>query len=96
MPQPCQRSSRPSLPKPPARVVTVHLAPQGSAQGQAIRGIAAVIASRIGGLANANEILVSGTVRDLVGGSGIQFTDCGVRTLKGVPEPWNIYLAPGA
>src|SRR6266849_6724957 len=31
MPQPCQRSSRPSLPKPPAGVVTVHRAPQGSA-----------------------------------------------------------------
>ncbi len=64
--------------------------------GQAIRGIAVVIASRIGGLANADEILVSGTVRDLVGGSGIEFTDCGVRTLKGVPEPWHIYHAPGA
>jgi hypothetical protein len=31
MPQLCQRSSRPSLPKPPAGMVTVHVAPQGSA-----------------------------------------------------------------
>ena len=52
----------------------------------AIRGIAVVIAARIAGLAGADEIFVSGTVRDLAAGSGIGFTDQGMRTLKGVPD----------
>ena len=52
----------------------------------AIRGIAVVIAARIAGLADADEIFVSGTVRDLAAGSGIGFTDQGMRTLKGVPD----------
>ena len=52
----------------------------------AIRGIAVVIAARIAGLAEADEIFVSGTVRDLAAGSGIGFTDQGMRPLKGVPE----------
>jgi class 3 adenylate cyclase len=34
------------------------------------------------------EILVSGTVRDLVSGSGIAFADRGRHTLKGVPGEW--------
>jgi class 3 adenylate cyclase/esterase/lipase len=52
----------------------------------AIRGIAVHIASRIAGLAGADEILVSTTVRDLVAGSGITFVDRGTHTLKGVPD----------
>ena len=57
----------------------------------AIRGIAVVIAARIGSLAGADEVFVSGTVRDLVAGSGLGFDDRGVRSLKGVPEPRQIY-----
>jgi class 3 adenylate cyclase len=52
----------------------------------AIRGIAVVVAARIAGLADADEIFVSGTVRDLAAGSGIGFTDQGMRSLKGVPD----------
>jgi class 3 adenylate cyclase len=33
----------------------------------------------------ADEVLVSPTVRDLAAGSGLQFEDRGVRELKGVP-----------
>ena len=57
----------------------------------AIRGIAVVIAARIGALAGAGEIFVSSTVRDLVAGSGLGFEDRGVRSLKGVAEPRQIY-----
>jgi class 3 adenylate cyclase len=57
----------------------------------AIRGIAVVTAARIGALAGAGEIFVSSTVRDLVAGSGVGFENHGVRTLKGVAEPRQIY-----
>jgi len=52
--------------------------------GNAIRGIAVHTAARIAGLASANEVLVSSTVRDLVAGSGLAFVDRGVHALKGI------------
>ncbi|HEY6203956.1 MAG TPA: alpha/beta fold hydrolase [Candidatus Limnocylindria bacterium] len=55
--------------------------------GTAIRGIAVHTASRIASLAGPGEVYTSSTVRDLVAGSGINFTDRGVHTLKGIPEP---------
>jgi class 3 adenylate cyclase len=70
--------------------VGVHTGEVEGDQG-AIRGIAVVIASRIGALAGAGEIFASSTVRDLVAGSGLGFEDRGVRSLKGVPEPRQIY-----
>jgi class 3 adenylate cyclase len=38
---------------------------------------------------------VSGTVRDLVVGSGIEFADHGEQTLRGVPEPWRVFAVRG-
>jgi hypothetical protein len=35
-------------------------------------------------------VLVSRTVADLVAGSGIQFADRGLHTLKGVPGEWQL------
>lgn len=61
--------------------------------GRAIRGIAVVVAARIGALAGADEVLVSGTVRDLAAGSEFSFVDRGMHELKGVPEPRTVYLA---
>lgn len=55
--------------------------------GSAVRGIAVHTAARIASLAGAGEVFVSNTVRDLVAGSGMSFTDRGIHTLKGVPEP---------
>ena len=49
-----------------------------------VSGIAVHIGARIVALAGPGEVLVSGTVCDLVGGSGIAFEDRGVQTLKGV------------
>lgn len=60
-------------------------------RGQDIGGIAAHIGARVGALAGPGEILVSRTVRDLVAGSGIQFSDRGVHPLKGIPDEWQLY-----
>jgi class 3 adenylate cyclase len=56
-----------------------------------LRGMAVHIASRLTGLGAAGEVIVSGTVKDLVGGSGFSFVDRGVHTLKGVPEPRQVF-----
>ena len=44
-------------------------------------------------IANAGpgEVLVSRTVKDLVVGSGLAFSDRGTHALKGVPDPWQLY-----
>lgn len=59
--------------------------------GTGIRGLAVHVGARIAGLAQAGEVLVSRTVRDLVSGSGIVFRDRGEHALKGVPEPWQVF-----
>jgi class 3 adenylate cyclase len=41
--------------------------------------------------ARAGEILVSGTVKDLVAGSGLSFEERGARSLKGLPGTWPLY-----
>jgi hypothetical protein len=46
-------------------------------------------------LAAPNEVLVSSTVKDLVVGSGIEFTDRGAHVLKGVPGSWGLYAVAG-
>jgi YVTN family beta-propeller protein len=63
------------------------------AAGGKLRGIAVHIGSRIGAEANAGEVLVSATVRDLVAGTAIEFKDRGVHELKGVTGEWRIYAA---
>jgi class 3 adenylate cyclase len=60
-------------------------------RGDDIGGIAAHVGARIEAAADPGEIFVSRTVRDLVAGSGIQFADRGVHTLKGVPDEWQLY-----
>ena len=54
-------------------------------------GIAVHIASRVQCLAAPGEILVSGTVRDLVTGSGLRFEDRGRQPLKGIEGDWSIF-----
>ena len=41
--------------------------------------------------AQPGEVLVSGTVKDLVVGSDIDFSQRGVKPLKGVPGEWPVY-----
>ena len=58
-------------------------------------GIAVHIAARVCARAEADEVLVSSTVRDLVVGSGIAFDDRGLHELKGVPGNWQLFaVAP--
>lgn len=59
-------------------------------RGDDLAGIAVHIGARVAGLAGAGEVLVSSTVRDLVVGSGIGFSERGVHTLKGVPGEWQL------
>lgn len=64
-------------------------------EGDDISGLAVAVASRVAGLAQANEVLVSSTVRDLVAGSGLKFEDRGAQPLKGIDEPMRLYQAVG-
>jgi class 3 adenylate cyclase/pimeloyl-ACP methyl ester carboxylesterase len=54
-------------------------------------GIAIHITARIMALATAGEVATSRTIKDLVIGSGFQFIDNGLHSLKGVPDQWHIY-----
>jgi pimeloyl-ACP methyl ester carboxylesterase len=58
-----------------------------------VGGIAVHIAARVGALADAGEVLVSSTVKDLVAGSGIPFEDRGTRRLKGISDEWRLFAA---
>jgi class 3 adenylate cyclase len=56
-----------------------------------LAGLAVHIGARIAAEAGAGEVLVSGTVKDLVVGSGFRFRDRGERVLKGVPGAWRLH-----
>lgn len=60
-----------------------------------VGGIAVNTASRITDLAVPGEVLVSRTVKDLVAGSGIAFTERGSYELKGVPDRWELLAVTG-
>ena len=59
-------------------------------------GLAVHIAARVVGHAGPNEVVVSSTVKDLVAGSGIGFTDRGTHALKGVPGEWRLFAVQSA
>jgi class 3 adenylate cyclase len=59
-------------------------------RGDDIGGMAVHIAARVSALAEPGEIRATGTVRDLVVGSGIAFDDRGRHNLKGVPGEWQL------
>lgn len=61
--------------------------------GAEVTGIAVHIAARIAALAGPGEVLVSGTVKDLVVGAGLSFADRGRQPLKGVSDSWQIHAA---
>jgi DNA-binding SARP family transcriptional activator/pimeloyl-ACP methyl ester carboxylesterase len=58
-----------------------------------VRGIAVHIAARIAAKAQPGEVLVSGTVKDIVAGSGIAFEERGEHELHGVPGAWRLFSA---
>jgi class 3 adenylate cyclase len=73
----------------------VHTGEVEAADGE-LRGIAVHIGSRVCGLADPGEVLVSRTVADLVAGSGIVLGDRGEHALKGVPGSWQVYAVEAA
>ena len=57
-----------------------------------IGGVSVHVAARVGAKAGPEQVVVSSTVRDLVSGSGIEFSEFGTHTLKGIPGRWRLYL----
>jgi class 3 adenylate cyclase len=60
-----------------------------------LQGLAVTIGARVAAEALPGEVLVSGTVRDLVAGSGISFEPRGLRELKGLGE-WPLFAVVDA
>jgi class 3 adenylate cyclase len=61
-----------------------------------VAGVAVHVAARILSCADADEILVSSTVGELVAGSGIEFADRGHHELKGAPGTWHLLATAAA
>ncbi|MGB7589117.1 MAG: adenylate/guanylate cyclase domain-containing protein [Solirubrobacterales bacterium] len=59
--------------------------------GEDLGGLAVHIGARVSALAGPGEIVVSSTVKELVVGSDMQFSDRGEHELKGVPGSWHLY-----
>jgi pimeloyl-ACP methyl ester carboxylesterase len=60
-----------------------------------LAGVAIHVAARIAASGGRGEVRVSGTVRDLVAGSGIAFHDLGRTALKGLPGVWQLLKVTG-
>jgi DNA-binding CsgD family transcriptional regulator len=64
--------------------------------GDKVGGLAVHIGARVAAEAEAGEVLVSQTVRDLVAGSAIGFMERGPRSLRGVPGEWRLFAVDRA
>jgi class 3 adenylate cyclase len=64
--------------------------------GDDVGGIAVNIGARIAAAGSAGDVVVSSTVRELVTGSGIGFSDRGEHALKGVPDRWRLFAVDDA
>jgi class 3 adenylate cyclase len=61
-----------------------------------VLGIAVHLAARIMDMANAGQVVISRTVRDLVAGIGIEFEDPCEHSLKGIQEKWQLFKVRSA
>jgi SARP family transcriptional regulator, regulator of embCAB operon len=59
--------------------------------GKKVAGLAVHIGARVAATALPGEVLVTGTVKDLVAGSELQFSDRGVHALRGIPGEWRLF-----
>ncbi len=59
--------------------------------GDDVAGLAVHIGARVMNEAGPGEVLVSGTVKDLVVGSGIDFRRRGSHRLRGIPGEWSLW-----
>jgi class 3 adenylate cyclase len=57
-----------------------------------VRGVVVHATARMMALAGPGELVVSTTVRDLLDGSGLDFVDFGLHTLKGLPGERQLYM----
>jgi pimeloyl-ACP methyl ester carboxylesterase len=57
----------------------------------ASRSLPVQIAAQVAAMAEPGEVIVSSTVKDLVAGSGISFTERGSRVFEGLPDEWRIF-----
>ena len=62
-------------------------------RGKDIGGIAVHVAARVMTKSDANEVLVSRVVADLVAGTGLKFSGRGSHELKGLPGRWDLFAA---
>jgi class 3 adenylate cyclase len=60
--------------------------------GTDVAGVGVHLAQRVMTEAEPGEVLVSSTVRDLVAGSGLEFKDRGLHSLKGIPGKWRLFV----
>jgi class 3 adenylate cyclase len=60
-------------------------------RGDDLAGIAVHTCARVCALAGPGQVVVTSTVRDLTAGSGVDFIDFGTHTLKGIPDPRQLY-----
>jgi class 3 adenylate cyclase len=63
----------------------------GEVESDDISGITVLTGVRITGAGQPGEVLVSHTVKELVTGSGITFTDRGTHVFKGLPGEWRLF-----
>jgi class 3 adenylate cyclase len=59
--------------------------------GEDVRGLAVSIGERVADAADAGEVIVSNTVKDLVVGSGLAFEPHGEAEVAGVPGRWRLW-----
>jgi class 3 adenylate cyclase len=59
--------------------------------GDDFGAIAVHIGARLAALAGPGEVLAPDAVKDLVAGSGLRFSDCDARSLKGARGEWRIF-----
>ena len=64
-------------------------------RGERIGGLAVHIGARVAAVGDAGEIVVSSTVKELLAGSRLTFTDRGEHELKGVPGSWRLFTLDG-
>jgi class 3 adenylate cyclase/pimeloyl-ACP methyl ester carboxylesterase len=62
-------------------------------RGRDIGGIAVHAAARVMAQSQANEVLVSRVITDLVAGAGLKFSERGSHELKGLPGRWDLFAA---
>jgi class 3 adenylate cyclase len=63
----------------------------GEVEYDDISGITVLTGARIMGAGQSGEVLVSHTVKELVAGSGITFTERGTHSFKGLPGEWQLF-----